>query len=234
MRRFVDVDVQLWVGARASGQRGPLLIYWHGTGSSAQEASTMLHDAFDDILESGGIIAAPVSTSGRGRSAGADTWYDGDLEVVDRIVACATAEQAIDPARIYTAGCSWGAVQAGALALQRSEYVAAAMLNSGGLVDSLSPSEPSHVPAIIAAHGALRTDVVIVNFSEASERLTATIAAQGGFAVDCDHGGGHCGASAELVRAQWEFLKAHPYFAQPSPYSDGLPESFPEICQISR
>ena len=53
-----------------------------------------------------------------------------------------------------------------------------------------------------------------------------------GFAVDCDHGGGHCGTTPELVLAQWHFLKDHPWGRTPSPYADGLPVGFPEACRI--
>ena len=73
------------------------------------------------------------------------------------------SQQLVDPERIYAAGCSAGAVQAGMMAFLRSEYLAAAMLNSGGLVESYALSEPSHVPAVITAHGATSTDVVVVS-----------------------------------------------------------------------
>jgi predicted esterase len=230
--RFGDIDVQIRAGTPIPGKPGPLLIYWHGTGSSPSEINGMLHDALDEIPNAGGMIAAPASTSGRGRSTVTDTWYDGDLDAIDELVACAVAQQIVDPDRIYAAGCSSGAVQAGMMAFLRSEYLAAAMLNSGGIVESYALSEPTHVPAVITAHGSAQSDVVIVNFSEASQRLTKDIAAQTGFAVDCDHGGGHCGAPAELVNAQWQFLKAHTFGVRESPYVAGLPASFPSYCKI--
>ena len=45
---------------------------------------------------------------------------------------------------------------------------------------------------------------------------------------------GHCGAPAELVRAQSQFLKAHTFTVRESPYAAGLPESFPSYCKIAQ
>jgi hypothetical protein len=73
-----------------------------------------------------------------------------------------------------------------------------------------------------------------VTFSETSERLTSDIADRGGFAVRCDHGGGHCGAPTSLKNAQWTFLKAHPFGTSPSPFAGGLPAGFPPTCAIAR
>jgi hypothetical protein len=49
----------------------------------------------------------------------------------ERVVAGATQSRSRTLA--HAAGCSFGAVQAGLMAYQRSSYVAAAMLSSGGL-----------------------------------------------------------------------------------------------------
>jgi predicted esterase len=225
-------DVQLWVGARAPSQHGPLIVYWHGTGSSPQEVEFMLPAPRDEVLAQGGLIAAPVSTTAKGETTGADTWSTGDFDVADQLVACAVQQLDIDVKRIYTAGCSFGAVQAAALAYARSTYIAAAMLNSGGLVMPRALQDAARVPAVISGHGARSTDVVIVNFADASLAYDKDLVARGGFAVDCNHGGGHCGAPQDLVAAQWEFLKAHPFAVAPEPYAGGLPASFPAYCKI--
>lgn len=230
--RMRGVDVKLWIGAAASGQIRPLLVYWHGTGSSASEAPMMLRDVHGEILAEGGVIAALEASTGRNADGNNPTWAAGDLEVADDIVACAARQFSIDPWRIYTAGCSFGGVQAAAMAYQRSRYVAGAMLNSGGLVAPLALEDATHVPHVITAHGASESDVVIIDFAVASVDLAKDVAANGGFAVDCDHGGGHCAATAELVAAQWQFLKAHPWGLTPSPYAGGLPAGFPEFCRI--
>jgi hypothetical protein len=50
--------------------------------------------------------------------------------------------------------------------------------------------------------------------------------------VNCNHGGGHCGAPAALYTAAWEFMKAHPFGVKPLPYAAGLPATFPTYCKI--
>jgi hypothetical protein len=134
--------------------------------------------------------------------------------------------------RIYTAGCSSGGVQAGVMAYLRSSYVAAAIPNSGGTVAQFELEDPAHVPAIMTAHGRTGLDVVIIDFANASRVLAADIAAQGGFAVDCDHDRGHCASPPELKNAQWQFLKDHPFGVTPEPYASELPASFPRYCSI--
>jgi hypothetical protein len=117
------------------------------------------------------------------------------------------------------------------MAYGRSGYLAAIMPNSGGsLVTTLQ--DPSHVPAVITAHGAMGSDVVVIDFATTSNSLCTNIANKGGFAVDCDHGGGHCASPSALKTAQWTFLKAHPFGVTPLPYEGGLPASFPSYCKI--
>jgi hypothetical protein len=58
------------------------------------------------------------------------------------------------------------------------------------------------------------------------------IKSHGGFAVDCNHGGGHCGAPADDIAAQWQFCKDHPFGVSPEPYKNGLPSGFPSYCTI--
>jgi hypothetical protein len=119
------------------------------------------------------------------------------------------------------------------MAYERSGYIAAAALNSGGyLVQEFPLQERGHVPSVLTAHGALTTDVVIVNFAQASIDYADRLAADGGFAVNCNHGGGHCAAPSELKRAMWQFLTDHPFGVDPEPYANGLPPSFPDYCRV--
>jgi hypothetical protein len=73
--------------------------------------------------------------------------------------------------------------------------------------------------------------VVVIDFSVTSATLVREIEGLGGLAVNCNHGGGHCGAPPEVVAAQWQFLKDHPFGVEADPYASGLPESFPDYCQ---
>jgi hypothetical protein len=47
-------------------------------------------------------------------------------------------------------------------------------------------------------------------------------------------GGDHCASPDSVMRAQWQFLQAHPFGVEPEPYADALPDSFPDECQVIR
>jgi predicted esterase len=223
--------IQMEVGAKKSGT-GSLIFYWHGTGSTAAEVDFALPAAVrQEIMNQGGIIISPQTSSGTGADcSGTATFSIGDFAIADQIAACAVRDYAIDPHRIYTTGCSAGGLQAACMALRRSSYIAAAVPNSGGVYVSQPLQSTAHVPAAMTMHGAPGTDVVIIDFSQTSLTFDNIINNAGGFAIDCNHGGGHCGAPADLQTAGWEFMKAHPFGVTPEPYSAGLPSSFPSYC----
>ena len=230
--RIGDIPVNLWVKESPTGDTIPIVIYWHGTGSSPSEAERMLEDTFDELTTEGGVIIALGATTGAGVITSTGTWSTGDFDVVDQVVACAVKQLQIDTRRIYTTGCSSGAVHAGVMAYERSGYVASAALNSGGQVQVFPLQEPGHVPNVLTAHGQAGTDVVIIDFAQASITYANTLVSNGGFAVDCGHSGGHCAAPPELKRAMWQFLTDHPFGVDPEPYVGDLPASFPDYCRI--
>jgi poly(3-hydroxybutyrate) depolymerase len=165
-----------------------------------------------------------------GMNTGNNVWYTGDFAMADTILACAVKQGLVDPRRVYTAGCSAGGLQVGAMVFQRSSYLAAAMPNSGGTTFSYTMQD-SHVPAMCSTHGGT-SDVVIINFGDATKTMNTALRAKGGFVVNCDHGGGHCQSPPAVKTAQWEFLKAHPFGVSPEPYAMGLPTDFPTFCTI--
>jgi len=226
-------QVQLWVGNRRDDVKGSVFFYWHGTGSSSSEASSGLGGAIQEITGNGGMVASFTTSTEQGTSTANNVWYTGDFEMADELLACAVQQLNIDTRRVYTGGCSAGGLQAGAMVMGRSSYLAGAMPNSGGVIGFFAPSweDPAHVPSVITTHGAAGVDVVGVDFSETSADLTSDVAAAGGFVTNCDHGGSHCGSPSEVRGAQWEFLKAHPFGVSPDPYAGGLPGSFPGYCQ---
>jgi poly(3-hydroxybutyrate) depolymerase len=231
--QFSGTDVALFVGERQEDQKGPVLFYWHGTGSVKEEASVFMAAQIDEIVAQGGIVASFSTSLGTGDYTGPFVWYSDDMKMADQILACAVEQLNIDTRRIYSAGCSAGGLQTAAMLYRRSSYIAGAMPNSGGIGEPTPPLEdPSHVPSLITTHGAEGSDVVVIDFSIYSGVLDNDIAAKGGFVVDCNHGGGHCGATPEVVAAQWQFLKDHPFGVQADPYAGGLPASFPSYCQV--
>jgi hypothetical protein len=81
-------------------------------------------------------------------------------------------------------------------------------------------------------HGAAGQDVVVLDFAEQSLLFTSLVASSGGFAIDCDHGGAHCRAPADMYTAAITFLLDHPFGVSPEPYASGLPAGFPAECQV--
>ncbi len=224
--------VALQVGAKQSGT-GSLVFYWHGTGSSASEVNTFLPRAVrQEILDAGGIIVSFDDSTGTGGDcSGTSTFSKDDFEIADLIAACAVRDHAIDPTRIYSTGCSAGGLQAGCMGAMRSSYIAAVAPNSGGEVTRQIIEDPTHTPAVMTMHGG-SSDVVVIAFSRTSATFDAHMKEAGSFVVNCDHGGGHCRAPSELYSAAWEFMKAHPFGVEPSPFQQGLPESFPDYCTV--
>jgi hypothetical protein len=223
--------ISLQVGAKKQGT-GSIIFYWHGTGSFAGESDVMLPAAVRrEILDQGGIIVSPQRSLGTGGDcSGTGTFSKNDMKVADLIYACAVRDHGIDPRRAYTTGCSAGGLQAGCMAALRSSYIAAAVPNSGGIVFPQAIQDPSHVPALMTMHGSA-ADMVIVSFSQTSATLDNQFARAGGYVLNCNHGGGHCGAPGALQSAGWQFMKDHPYGAKPYAGQAGTPSGFPNYCK---
>lgn len=223
--------VSISAGSKQEGKGGPVVFYWHGTGSSDFEVNGSLGAGNSEVVAEGGVIASFTTTTGEGMNTGNGVWYTGDFAMCDQILACAVQQLNIDVKRIYTAGCSAGGLMASAMVYSRSSYLAAAMPNSGGALFPSPLENPGNVPAVITTHGAMGVDVVGIDFSDTSIRQAMDIASKGGVAVDCDHGGAHCSPPGSITSAQWEFLKAHPFAVNPKPYAMGLPSDFPTACK---
>ena len=224
-------DVELFVGDKQPDKKGPILLYWHGTGSTADEIKITMATQLEEIQATGGIAASwTTSTMMNTTNTGNNVWYTGDYDVADVIVACAIQQLNVDSRRIYAAGCSAGGLQSGSMAFARSSYLAGAMPNSGGDILITTFDDPTHMPSVITAHGSYAQDFVFLHFQDTSFAEDQTIAKMGGFAIDCNHGGGHCGAPQDLIAAQWQFLKDHPFGIQEDPYANGLPSTFPSYC----
>lgn len=224
------------VGAKGGGE-GVIVFHWHGTAMAASNYTMLGLNNITRITSEGGIIVSPdgpvsgesgdVLCSGTAIFGGTTTF-----DVIDQIVACAVRDHAIDPHKIYATGCSAGGLQSGCMAARRSSYVAAVATNSGGLVAPMGYQDPTRIPSVITMHGAPGIDVIALNFAETSAVLDTQTKNAGGFAVDCDHGGMHCGAPEELYSSAVDFLFDHPFGVDPEPYASGLPPSYPSYCEI--
>ena len=243
MGTFAGQQVQLFVGKPTAEQHGPLLLYWHATGSSAPEVVSFFGQAqIDAITALGGMVASFASTTASGMTTGNNVWYVDDFNTADEVVACAIAGLHIDTRQIFTSGGSAGALQAVWMAYARSGYIAADGPISGG-IDGLNgtsltpitmPQDPTSVPSGFVAHGAPGSDVVIIDFAVQSAAYEADVKKKGGYTVDCNNGGGHVGTAGTVGPAMWEYFKSHPFKTNlgPDPYAGGLPADFPKFCQL--
>jgi predicted esterase len=223
--------ITLEVGTKPAGPTAPMVFYWHGTGSRAGEFLSMATAVHRGVLAEGGVLVSFQGASGTGDSlSGTSIFGRNDLTLADQLVACAVRDHNIDPRRIFTTGCSAGGLFATAMAALRSNYVAAAAPNSGG---STFPQtfQSAYTPALMTMHGAPGVDVVGVDFSNTSRTADDAFKRRGGFVINCNHGGRHCGAAA-LAPSVWEFFKAHPYGVEPYPWTGGLPAGFHSSCMI--
>jgi hypothetical protein len=228
---LMGISATVIAGAKSSGT-GPLLFYFYGT-FKAGGVGTLPQSIKDDIVASGGMVFAPQSALNTGGDcSGTGTFGIDDFKVADQVVACAVKNYGIDPKRIYATGCSAGGLTSGCMGIMRSNYMAAVAPNSGGVTIGYGDLQnPNHMPNAITMNGG-SGDNVIVNFGETSEGYDNYVLKYGGFAVNCIHSTGHCGAPRALYEFAWQFLKDHPFGTKPSPYAGGLPAEAHESCQI--
>ncbi len=226
--------VRLWMSDAAATLDGPLVFYWHGTGSSPQEALYGLGaDHVAQVVEQGGIIAAPVHDP----AAGDFPWWlvlgtrEDDLLLADEVLACAIDQLGVDTTHIHTAGMSAGGLQTSQMSIRRSGYIASAVPYSGGVITPPPEQEANNPLSAMIFHGG-EDDVVIIKFEQTSESYRAAIEARGGFAFVCDHGMGHSIPQGAVQASVWRFFRDHPYGTRPSPYQGGLPGGFPDYCAL--
>lgn len=222
-----------WVGAnQPAGDGGPIVIYWNtGHGATAQEAVTVMgQTVIDDIVGLGGMVLAPEATSKTGTTSTDLTWYTGDMDYADQIVACALAQQNIDARHIHTLGYLVGGLQSVYMWAARSGYIATAMSDWGGLdaVNTAALQDPSHPPAIVAVRGPDSVE----GFYQSVLGWVIAAKQAGSFAIDCNDSAAtmiapHTGLAPEI----WQFMKDHPFGVAPEPYST-LSTDWPTICTI--
>jgi poly(3-hydroxybutyrate) depolymerase len=221
--------IDVVAGSKPSSPTAPFVFYWHGTGSFAGEYATQAIAVMQGVVEEGGVLVSFQDTTGGDFLSGTAIFGAGDFELGDQLLACAVKNHNVDPRRVYATGCSAGGLFSTAQAANRSSYMAAVAPNSGGM-SFPSAFETDYTPALMTIHGAAGVDVVGIDFSESSATADMTFKQRGGFVINCDHGGGHCGGGG-LAGDIWEFFKAHPYGVSPEPWT-ALPAGFDPSCKL--
>jgi predicted esterase len=230
MLTFAGMPVQTWGASGKSG--GSVVMYWYYTGGNSTNVISEFGQAqIDAVVAGGGVVASFARSKGTGTNTGDLVWYTDDFLTADEVVACAIQELHIDTRRIFTTGGSAGALQAAWMSYSRSGYIAAAAPISGGVVAPPQVQDPSNVPAAMAIHGAAGSDVVVIDFANASATWEADVKKRGGFAMDCNTGGGHISGPPQICPAIWQFFQDHPFKVSPQPYPP-LPAVFPSYCKV--
>lgn len=229
---FMGVSgIQIVAGAKAANASAPMVFYWHGTGSSAGEFGFMASAVQQGVVSEGGVLISFQGSSKMGDSScsGTAIFSLGDMDIADQFLACAVKNHNVDPKRVYATGCSAGGLFSTCMAAKRSAYIAAAAPNSGGMAFPI-PFADMHTPALMTIHGSASMDVVGIRFADSSATADKAFKDRGGFVINCDHGGGHCGGGS-LAPDIWTFFKAHPFGVTPEPWT-ALPAGFNPVCKI--
>jgi len=221
--------IQMVAGSKAAGPTAPMVFYWHGTGSFAGEYAGSATAVYQGVVAEGGVLISFQGTSGGDFLSGTAIFGASDFELTDQLLACAVQNHNVDPRRVFATGCSAGGLFSTAMAALRSSYMAAVAPNSGGW-SFPSGFETDWTPALMTIHGAAGVDVVGIDFSVSSANADRDFKARGGFVINCDHGGFHCGGGG-LSPDVWEFFKAHTYGVDPHPWTS-LPAGFNSDCKI--
>lgn len=230
----IQRSAHVWISDQAETKDGPLLLYWHATGSGPTEAVYGLgSNVIAEVKAQGGLVVAPVPDP----AAGTYEWFlvsglqEDDLLLMDEIVACAIEKVGVDTRRIHTLGMSAGGLNTAQASFRRSNYIASAVTYSGG-ISYLAPAiqnEENRFAAMIF-HGG-DDDVYVLDFQDTSEAFLRMLQENGHFAFVCNHGRGHT-IPADATGSVWRFFQDHPFGTDPSPYEGGLPEGFASYCSL--
>jgi predicted esterase len=212
-----------------------LLFAWHGAGDSAGNFGRAIDaqgiaDEFDTVVVVPNALSAEEAFSWQ-IFAAAD--QDIDLKFFDDILACAVETLGVDSRYVYTTGFSAGALWSTYLVLQRSEWLSAAVIFSGGVSTFTFPYEtPARQIPVILTHGG-PSDQVAVPFNQAQEDFAAGLAADGHVVFLCDHGRGHT-IPSEAPDFAFPFLFETPFGVLSERYQGDVPSDWPTWCERVR
>ena len=212
----------------------PVVFIWHGLGDSAGNMGRAF-GASGLTNQYGAIVVVPHSSGQFPQSEwsffGGNPAVDGDF--FDEMLGCVDQAYDVDMNRIYTTGFSAGALWSTWLLMNRSEYLAAVVLFSGGAGGVNPYGTPSHDTPVLAFHGG-PSDIFaggFLNFSMMTTELAGNLVDDGHFVIVCDHNGGHRIPLDPRAYA-FPFMFDHHFDDEGSAYAEGLGEVWPDFCGI--
>ncbi len=210
----------------------PVLFLWHPLGGNAQWMANAM-EAQQASERHGMIIAVPNSQGGLPTEWGYLGDAQPDLAVFDDLLFCLLEQYAADSSRVYIAGFSAGALWSSYLVVHRAEYLAAAVILSGGVGMFFEYETPAfNLPVLLAWGGPRDTFQGFVHFDQLSMTFRDALVADGHFVVECVHNGGHVPPPG-VTGWGYNFATVHQERTGASPLSTGLDFFFPEICSIA-
>jgi len=184
---------------------------------------------------------------------------DGSVEVdfFDAILECLDERWGVDEERIYLSGFSAGAITANSVALMRSEVIASVFTYSGAYFSnpeardalgeimgmkvgdffSWPDFEEDHnkYPQVLISGDTEKdtwsTSGFTIDFNQMAGLDSEYLVSLGHDVVLCNHGGAHS-MSGLTKKDAVKFFHEHPRGTTQSPYRDGLPEGWDDICQF--
>ncbi len=218
--------------------KGPLIFLWHGQQTpdttdahATTVANTLLTNAVvTQVINAGGIVAI-MKMHSPSTWDNATSWNPStrDLNLADQVVACANQQGQLDPKRIHSVGMSWGGYMTSHFAYLRSNYIASAVVQSGGFTGSAqNVQRPSNKFATITGIGQVSAGELqlVVNPLNGYRNYAKS---NGQFVVHCAHSGGHVPIPGGGPM-HWRFFQDHPYGVTNAYGSSALPSAFLNSC----
>ena len=150
-----------------------------------------------------------------------------DVAFFDDLLTCAQQQLSADSERLYAAGDSGGGMFTTFLVSQFADQIAAAAINSGGIVFELPNSATNKMPIIYGWGG--ECDLARgQNFNTFANNIIPQFRENGHFVVACNHDSGH---EWKPLFSPWylDFLFAHSRSLSESPFESSL-YGLPDFC----
>ncbi|MEP1124837.1 MAG: PHB depolymerase family esterase [Ilumatobacter sp.] len=165
-------DVRIYVPETVSSDPAPVVLNWHGLGSSGPDQAAF--SGYETVAEEEGFVV--VHATGIDGGTGSNSWElaqfatddRDDLAFADALIDTVVADWCGDPARIYSTGMSNGGLFTSELVCNRSARIAAAASIAG--TTHAPGCDPERAVPYIAFHGTA-DDVVPFDADEPSVLL---------------------------------------------------------------
>ena len=212
----------------------PVLFIWHGLGDNPTNmarafGAQQIANRFDAVVvvphSSGQFFTSEWSFYGNSTRT--------DAYLFDETLGCLHSQFEVDLNRIYTTGFSAGALWSSWLLMNRSEYLAAVVLFSGGAGPINPYRSPAHNTPVLSFFGG-DSDLFangLINFADLTNMLVSLLLEDGHFVILCNHNEGHTIPLNPMVYAI-PFLFEHQFNSPTSPYEGGLGSEWAAFCEI--